>query len=236
MLHAFPSSRALWLAPLALILIACHDLGPSRSLSLSVTTKSTSPASLPAAPGLNADIIIGTGANSLRITAVQVVLSEIELSTGGTCSPTDEHDGCDELEVGPVLVDLPVDGTTMPFLDKVVPPGTYTGLEAKLDSVKVTGVFTDANGTTHDFTLALAVHAGVETEFPSPVTVDASTSNLTINIDVASWFKDATGAVIDPTNPANASLIHQNILRSFHAFEDDNHDGEDDGLEGGGDL
>src|SRR5574342_840007 len=94
MVHAFPSSRALWLAPPALILAACHDMGPSRSLSLSVTAKSAATASLPAAPGLNADIIIGSGANSLRITAVQVVLSEIELSTGGTCSPTDEHDGC----------------------------------------------------------------------------------------------------------------------------------------------
>lgn len=236
MVHAFPSSRAPWFAAAALILAACSDTGPTRSLTLSVTTKATSTASLPAAPGLNADIVIGTGANSITITKVRVGLSEIELSPGGTCSTTAEHDDCEELEVGPVVVDLPVNGTGTPqvILDKVVPPGTYTALDASVDSVEVT--FTDANNQTHDFKLALGDEAEIEAAFQAPVTVDATTSNLTINVDVASWFKDATGAVLDPTNPANASLIHQNILRSFHAFEDDNHDGEDDGLEGGGDL
>jgi hypothetical protein len=234
MVHAFPASRARWLAPLALILAACRDMGPSRSLSLSVTAKSVATASLPAAPGLNADIVVGSGTSAITISKVQVVMSEIELSTGGSCSSTGEHDNCDELEVGPVPVDVPVDGTTKVFLDKVVPPGTYTALEAKVDSVMVT--FTDANNQAHDFKLALGEEAEIEAAFQTPVTVDATTSNLTINVDVASWFKDATGAVLDPTNPVNASLIRQNILRSFHAFEDDNHDGEDDDSEGGGDL
>lgn len=233
MMHVSPSSHAPWLAAAALMLVACSDPGPTRSLSFSVTTKSTASASLPAAPGLSADIIIGSGPNSLTIKSAQIVLSEIELSSGGACSTMDEHDNCDELEVGPVVVDLPVDGTTQAFLDKVVPAGTYTALEAKLDSVKVSGTYIDATGASHDVTFALGAHAEIEAAFASAVTVDASTSNLTINVDVASWFKDATGAVIDPTNPANASSIMENVQRSFHAFEDDNHDGEDDSMEGG---
>jgi hypothetical protein len=230
---AFPSSRTLWLGPTVLLLAACSDLGPARSLTLSVTTKAAA-AALPAAPGLNADIVVGSGASAITITKVRIVLSEIELSTGGPCAPAGEHDNCEELEVGPVVVDLPVDGSTQVFLDKVVPPGTYTALEARGDSVLVT--FTDANNQTHELKLSLGEDAEIEAAFQPPVAVDGATSNLTITVDVASWFKDASGNVIDPSDPANAGIIRQNILRSFHAFEDDNHDGEDDGEEAGGDL
>lgn len=232
MVHAYPWYRALWIAPLALALAACSDPGPTRSLSLSVTAKSAASVSLPSPSGLNADIVVGSGATAITITKVHVVLSEIELSPGGTCSTMGEEDHCDELEVGPVPVDLPVDGTTKVFLDKVVPPGSYAALDAKVDSVVVT--FTDANNQTHEFTLALGEDAEIEAAFQPAVTVDATTSNLTINVDVASWFKDATGAVIDPTVAANAAVIRENILRSFNAFEDDNHDGEDDAMESGG--
>ena len=40
------------------------------------------------------------------------------------------------------------------------------------------------------------------------------------------------GAVIDPTNAANAGAIERNIRRSARAFEDDDHDGVDDHEEG----
>src|SRR2546429_546091 len=75
----------------------------------------------------------------------------------------------------------------------------------------------------------------LEAAFNPPVTVGAGTSNLTIDVNLASWFTDATGAVIDPTNPDNAAAIEQNIQRSFRAFEDDNHDGTDDHDGGTGD-
>jgi len=95
-------------------------------------------------------------------------------------------------------------------------------------NVRVTGVFTDASGVAHEFTFTSNVEAEVEMAFPSPVTVDATTSNLTIDIEVASWFKDASGALIDPTNAANIQAINANIKRSFKAFEDDDWDGAPD--------
>lgn len=252
------SPRASWLTPVALLLGACSNMGPSHAVSLSVTTKSASTTAPQGAPRVSGDIVIGTGANSLTISKVQIVLADIELSPGGTCSSTDENDDCDELDAPPALVDLPVDGSTKVILDGSVPPGTYAGLKAKLDavrandeeqgasafltahpdlagvSVQVTGVFTDANNQTHAFTFTSEADAEIEAAFQPPVTVGAGTSNLTINVDVASWFKDANGAVIDPTNTANAAAIEQNIRQSFHAFEDDNHDGEDDNQEQGG--
>src|SRR6266849_1707480 len=61
---------------------------------------------------------------------------------------------------------------------------------------------------------------------------------LTIDVNVGSWFKDASGAVIDPTKAENQRAIEQAIRASLSAFEDDDHDGDDDhapeGAGGGG--
>lgn len=254
MARSFSSRGPLSLACAALVAAACNGTAPkgAQPLSLSVTTRSASTATLPSASGVRAAIQIGSGANSLSITKAQIVLARIELSTTGTCATTGEADDCDELQAGPALVDLPVDGSTKVMLDAAVPAGTYSGLHAKLDavkadddetgasafltanpdwkglSVKVTGVFTDANNQTHDFTFASEADAEIEAAFSPPVTVGASTSNLTVSVDVASWFKDATGAVIDPTNAANAKAIDRNIRQSLRAFEDEDRDGTDD--------
>ena len=246
---------ALWLAPVALTLTACDATAPktSQPVSLSVTTKGTSGGSVPAGSGMNAAIQVGSGANSLTINQAQVVLARIELSTAGGCAATGEEDDCAELRLGPTLVDLPVDATTQVMLEDVaIPAGTYSGVQAKLDavqpdddepgvsafltahpdfqgiSVKVTGVFTDASSTTHDFTFTSEIDAEMAMRFEPPVTLASDTKNFTIAVDIASWFKDASGAVIDPTDPANAEAIERNILRSARVFEDDDHDGVDD--------
>ena len=243
------SFRALMVAPLALSLVACSDTGVGmRSINLSVTTAGSA-GSRPAASGLAA-VQIGSGPNSLQITQAQVVLSRIELSGSSTCAASEMEDAaapppmsadaeaegdCEELAVGPVTVSLPVDGTTRVVLDAKVPPGTYSAVEARIGPVQVMGTFTDAANQPHGFTYTAQLGAHVEAEFQPPVTVGATTSNVTVDVDVASWFKDATGAVIDPTNAANASAINANILRSLRVFEDDNQDGVDDHdeLEGG---
>ena len=246
---------ALWLAPVALTLTACDATAPktSQPVSLSVTTNGASGVAVPAGSGMNAAIQVGSGANSLTINQAQVVLARIELSTAGGCAATGEEDDCAELRLGPTLVDLPVDATTQVMLEDVaIPAGTYSGVQAKLDavqpdddepgvsafltahpdfqgiSVKVTGVFTDASSTTHDFTFTSEIDAEMAMRFEPPVTLASDTKNFTIAVDVASWFKDASGAVIDPTDPANAEAIERNILRSARVFEDDDHNGVDD--------
>jgi hypothetical protein len=247
------------LAPAAFVLVGCTGTAPkaSQPLSLSVTTRSASTASLPATSTVSASIQIGTGANSLTINQAQIVLSKIELSPSGTCATASEKDDCDELQAGPAIVDLPVDGTTKVVLDGAVPPGKYNGLHAKLDavkpdedepgvsaflvahpdwkgiSVKVTGVFTDAKSQTHNFTFASEADAEIEAAFQPAITVATSTSNITVSVDVASWFKDKAGAVIDPTDPANARPIDHNVQRSFRTFEDHDRDGIDDSKESG---
>ncbi len=247
---------ALWLTPAALALTACEGTAPkpSQPISLSITTKGTSGVAVAAAPGISAAIQVGSGANSLTINQAQVVLSRIELQSTGSCATAGEDDDCAELRLGPTLVDLPVDLSTQVMLDDVaVPAGTYSGVQARVHavraehdepggsafltahpdfagiSVKVVGVFTDASGTTHDFTFTSAVDAVVQARFNPPVTLASDTKNFTIAVDIGSWFKDESGAVIDPTDPANAAAIARNIQRSARSvFEDDNHDGVND--------
>ncbi len=232
-----------WLAPLAVGLVACDTTAPgTRPLSLSVTSRSTAPTT-----GPSTSIVVGSGAAGITITAAQMTLGEIELSPSGSCGAetndadaagpaNDNHeDSCEELDAGPVTVDLPVDGTTKgttkAMLHVTVPTGTYEGLQAELLNVQV--AFTDASGAKHTFTSN--AEAKLEMRFSAPLTVAAGgTLNVTVDIDVSSWFKDASGAVLDPTNPANADAINDNIRKSFHAFDDENQDGVDDHEEGTG--
>ena len=91
-------------------------------------------------------------------------------------------------------------------------------------SVRVDGTF---NG--QPFTFKSALEAEIELEFRNAFVVSASEPrNLTISVDVASWFKSADGTVLDPTNGANALRIGQNIGFSFAAFGDDDRNGFED--------
>ena len=246
-------------APAALLLSACNSTGPQAAQRINVSAMIASGPS--AQPGPARDVIVSGSGGSVRITSAQIVLSHIKLANDAACSSStdddandvsdandategpeanepddannDEHD-CEPVRVDPVQVNLPLDGTTKVILDALVPAGSYTGLRAKLDSVKVVGVFTDAGGTDHPFTFTSDAEAEVSVDFAAPVTVDATTTNLTIDVNVGSWFTDGSGAVIDPTNSANQEAIEHAIRASLRAFEDNDRDGDDDHEEAGG--
>ena len=236
----------------ALFTSACSDAtgANAHALSLSVLGKS------PAAPvasrattfGPSLDVVVSSGANTITITKAQVVLGRIEVepsSTATTCSGT-ESDGCPELKLDPVLVDLPLDGTTKTDFGASIAAGSYRGIELKIRPVSTSdqggAAFLAANpsfanvsvhveGTYNGqaFTYNSSLDAGIEMELGTPVTLTSgSASNLTLFIDVASWFKDSSGNAIDPTNSANASTIENQIKQSFKVFEDDDKNGVPD--------
>ncbi|HCU10735.1 MAG TPA: hypothetical protein DGB72_01250, partial [Gemmatimonadetes bacterium] len=97
-------------------------------------------------------------------------------------------------------------------------------------SVRVEGTY---KGTPFVFTSA--VRAGLEMEFSPPLVIDATTMNATVTLDVAKWFLDGSGAVIDPNTATAGSnalqVIEDNIRRSFHAFQDNDESGVDDHTE-----
>lgn len=245
----------LLLAPVALLLTACDATSPRplQRINLSTTIGSAAPS---ASPGIVADLIVSGTGGSVRITSAQLTLSHIKLAGDTACAADDEREHadsnetaadtnetdadnndeheCEPIRADPVQVNLPLDGTTKVVLDALVPAGSYLGLRAELESVNVVGVFTDAGGTDHAFTFTSEAHGEVSADFATPITVDAGTSNLTIDVDVGSWFKGASGAILDPNNAENQEAIEHAIRASFHAFEDDNHDGDDDHAEEGG--
>jgi hypothetical protein len=254
------SRRVLSFIPVAVLLTACTSTEPNlQHISLSLTIGGGFHASSIVADQIitgtsgslriaSAELVLshvklasdtaGCAAESDDAVA-GVQASVADDSTGHEDADSTEHeDGesdaeCEPLHVGPVRVNLPLDGSTTVALDALVPAGTYTGVHAKLDSVNVTGVFTDAGGTDHSFTFAARVESQIKMEFATPVTVGSGTNNLTVNVDIGAWFKDAAGAIVDPSNPDNQFAIRQAIRASFHAFLDDDHDGADDHDEGG---
>jgi len=73
-----------------------------------------------------------------------------------------------------------------------------------------------------------------ELELAPPLVVadGAGDTKLTLRMDIARWFSDDQGALIDPrtANPGgpNESLVEENIKNSIKAFEDEDEDGQED--------
>ncbi len=243
------------LLPLALLAMAAcssDSTGPdggSQSASLSFTTRDPSAASV-SGDQLAADVTITSGSDVLVLTRVQIVLGEIELKTTDAIDCDNSGPGsdpnCAEIELDPVLVDLPLSGGVRTDLSVNIPPGTYREIEFEMEaadddtgpeavflaanpafrrtSVRVEGTF---NGVPFVFTSA--VEAEQEFHLQPPLVVGGGTTNVTVFVDVGSWFRASGGGIIDPhaanlTAGARAS-IESNIRASFEAFGDDDRDG-----------
>jgi hypothetical protein len=237
--------------------------GPrSMTVSFATSGSATGSASL-------ASLVSGSAAatDSIRITRAQLVMARLELErSGASCTSEevagdddrdyDDHDDCEELELSPTVVDLPVDSTVSNKLQVSVPSGTYSALEATIGPVKtkrgkgstaflaahpdLANVSVRVEGTFNGkaFTYTGSPRAEFETSFNPPIVVDSSGINVTINVDLRTWFKNRAGDYIDPStangNGANAALVADNIRRSFRAFRDDDRNGHDDREERGG--
>jgi hypothetical protein len=194
------------------------------------------------------------GTHTLVITSAEVSLSRLELATvdSAGCADDDhpEHDDdrCRELATAPMLVDLPTDNSVVSVITLQLPAGTYQALEAKIRpvraednggsaflaahpefanaSVRVVGTF---DGT--PFTYTGAPNASLELSFNPPLTVGSSATTVTVHVSIDRWFSDGSGNLVDPATAnaggANEQLVSDNVRRSFHAFEDNEHHGDD---------
>jgi hypothetical protein len=166
----------------------------------------------------------------------------------------DGHDdSCESFNAGPFLLDVPLGGGVDRAFSVMVDTGTFDQLRIKIHkpeddgadakdaaflaanpefdkvSIRAVGSY---NGTPFVFTSD--VNAEERIALVPPITVAGSAANVdvTIKVDVSTWFSDGAGGFVDPAtaNPggANDSLVRDNIRTSFHAFRDANHDGHDD--------
>jgi len=200
--------------------------------------------------------MIVLGNDTIILRSVELVLREIELKRveAAGCDSVAENGDCEEFETGSTLVSLPLGATAIDAVVSVnAPAGMYDKLEFKIHkpessddaafiaanpafdgiSIRVTGTYSQA-GTRSDFTYTSDLDASQEVELATPLTVsDGVPANVTLRVDVSTWFLNAGGTAL--VNPASANkgqpnegLVKDNIEGSFDAFRDDNHDGHDD--------
>jgi hypothetical protein len=204
------------------------------------------PALAAARSGLTSDTVV-TGSDTLVLTSVEVVLRQIELKNAQSadCATVAGDDGCEEFEIGPVLVNLPLTpGAQQEFALDSIPNGTYDRIDFEVHkpdngdpqdqafitanpdfastSIRVRGTF---NGQAFEFTTELDIEQELALS-PVLTVTDGSSINVTIFVDVGTWFL-VNGAVVEPT-AGNQSAIEQSIKDSFKAFEDDDRSGSRD--------
>jgi hypothetical protein len=228
---------------------ACDDsAGPSQgAVSLSLTVPTSGPTASVTSPALF-DLVYTDAGSTLTLTKVELVMREIELEKvdDDSCADTFEgEDECEEFQAGARVFEVPVDGSTDAVLSiDNVPAGLYDELEIEIHkvsndpedapllavrpdladvSIRVEGAFDST-----PFTFETGVEEEFEFEFSPPLDPAAAPINVTLSIDVESWFRALDGSLLDPSDEANRSEIESNIEQSFEAFEDDDGDGIDD--------
>jgi hypothetical protein len=233
---------------------ACGDAtGPEDGTMLKLSLVTPAPPAS-SAPGLHSVVTQSDGSNTLEFTRVALVMREIELelASGNGCDDmgeTDTDDDCEEFEAGPLLMELPLDGSVSHVVSIEIPAGTYDEIEfdihkaelpedqAFLDqfpefegvSIRVEGTW---NGESFLFLQDLDEEQEIELSTPLVIEDGSDANNLTLEMDIATWYLDEGGTLIDPRTAnesgENEGLVEDNIKQSIEAFEDDDEDGEDD--------
>ncbi len=231
----------------AALLTACGDStapGAQVSLSFSGGPSVASP-NLGSAPAMS-------GGAALVITSAELVLREIELKRleVANCDVDPEPAGCEDFEVGPVLINLPVNGATATQVTISVESGTYTEVDFDIHkvsngdpddaqfrsdhpdlidtSIRVRGTY---DGTSFTFVTDLMDTQKYDLVPALIIDENTASTNVTIVLNLSTWFLDAQLNPIDPASAnkgeANENLVKDNIKASIRVFEDMDRDGSD---------
>jgi hypothetical protein len=245
------SQISAFLSAIALTAFGCGGGGSGGSDGISFVV----PVTVGQVAGKSLVVTDGSG-DSLTIDSVEIVVEELEFeideSTDDCADGATEDDECEEIELGPFLIRLNLDGSDSTTISANVAPGLYEEVEFEVHaaesddddeednsfindhpdfdgiSVKVLGSF---NATS--FTFESDVEAEQEIEFSPPLEVlEGEAADVTVTVDVETWFVDGGGNLIDPDTAgeggANESIVENNIANSFDAFEDEDDDESDD--------
>jgi hypothetical protein len=203
-------------------------------------------AGAPALPGAAGSDTLSDGTNTLIITRAQIVLRRVKLERLETTSCTAQPAGCEDVEVGPVLVDLPLGPGAQQKFSVSIPTGTYDKIEFEIhkvsseDPAALQQVFLDKSirveGAYNGRSFIYESDLDVEQELalvPALAVSDTTTAvNVTIRVLLDDWFRSSSGMLLDPATGnkggPNEGVIKDNIKRSMEAFEDRDRDGKSD--------
>ncbi len=246
-----------WGALFALAFVAACGDGTGAGSGVALSFSTTSPGAVPLAPFASMqaaafDDTLVTNGDTLIITKAEIVLREIELERVETtdCDDSVATDDCEEFEVGPILLDLPLNNGTETLLAIDAPDGFYDEIEFEIHkisssdeedaaframhpdfagkSIRVQGTF---NGVAFTYETDLDVEQEFDLDPPLEINNSTGTTNVTVRIDLDAWFRDGSGNVVNPDSGnkggVNEGLIKENIKQSMEAFEDKDRDGDD---------
>ncbi len=208
------------------LLVGCNDGEDATGLGGGATANTVTlsfvvRAPVGASPALLADgLSLTDGSNTLDILSAELVLRDIKLKLVEDDCDEAIDDDCDEFVTGPFLVDLRLDGTIQNMVTLQVAPGVYDEVRFivhKLDdddlddtqfitqhpelldiSVKVTGTF---NTTPFTYTNDLNEKQRIFLSGDNLISVTGAEfeeRNVTIEIDLDSWFRTNSGTLVDP--------------------------------------
>ena len=246
-------------------LAACSDSsnpGTGAQLTFNLATR-TGASTATAGLMLSPDTIVA-GTDVLVFEKVELVVEKIEFErvNDNSCGDGDveqsgEHDDdCEEVEIGPILLDLPLGVGVDHRFTVAIDTGTFDQMKFEIHppedgddpedqaflaahpdlagiSVRVTGTWNGA-----PFTFTSDLEASQEGELSPPLVVtETSAAEVTLTVDVGSWFLN-DGVLVDPATAGaggpNENIVKNNIKGSFEVFEDEDHDGEHDDIGDGG--
>ncbi len=240
----------------ALLLAACDssslsptEAGPDGAAESAVSVSFASNVGSASKAAPTGRLTDATG-NVIELESVELVLRDVKFK-----SPGDNGAAEREAEVGPFLINVPLDSLPQIQVETDLPSGTWDRLELEIDdpsdeddlnfprdaSIRVRGTWTPLNGPKTEFTFLSDAEGEREIQLSPPLEVGApSTYNVTLMVKLDRWFRTADGQLIDPSTANNdgfnEDLVEDNIEHSFEGFEDNDQDGDDeDGEEDGDD-
>jgi len=184
-----------------------------------------------------------SGSSSQKVTADTLTLETVKILLRDVKIKQQSGDDSLDIELGPFVVSLNLEGMTTDFAVGDIPPGSYDRVRFRVhklggsetppdpefrdgaDSSRYS-VIVKGNINSIPFIYKSRESADQDLPLVTPLEIGKNESaNLTITVDPYSWFYNM-GILLDPTDPANESDIDNNIENSFEkVFEDNNHDG-----------
>lgn len=174
------------------------------------------------------------------LTEIKLLVEELELES--------VNDDSSDFEVENLLINLPLDGSSIELTSQQIPAGLYDEFEMEIENDDDGQTVNDPEfyeGETRYAIIVKGIYNGeefmfrseedfeIELELNPPLELGGNNgpASVAINIDPTAWFLDSQGNSLDPSDPANKETIEENIENSFEAegeYDDDDDDDNDD--------
>ena len=211
------------------LVVACADGTAPKTQVVSISMEASASQATAVAGGPAPAPITGDG-HTLSLTTMALTIADLRLERAGHEGADDHGVGSDDLlfAAGPLTIALPMDGGLVTLTSKALPAGTFSQLEAELETLHLAGSY-DAI----PFDVAVELSHDMELVLDPPITTDGGAEqNVTVAIDFSACFVSAAGAPVDPRALRDGGSDARRAFRDcvanrLRAFEDGDRNGRD---------